>query len=155
MRFYCCASSRALGRLWRGIPAAPIEEWPTYGNDPGSSRYSLLTEITKDNVGDLKVAWTYRTGDMSEGTGTWNGERVRVKSTFEATPLMTDDTLYIATAFNRIIALDPETGKEKWTFDPKLNRIGYYGDWPSRAGDWRAGSTPNLSPGQAVPEDDL
>ena len=50
------------------------------------------------------------------------------KSTFEATPLMADATLYIATPFNRIIALDAETGKEKWTFDPKLNRIGYYGD---------------------------
>ncbi len=94
-------------------PLAPVEEWPTYGNDPGSSRYSPLSEITKDNVGDLKVAWTYRTGDMSDATGAWNGEKVWAKSTFEATPLMTDDTLYIATAFNRIIALDPETGKGK------------------------------------------
>ena len=67
-------------------------------------------------------------GDVSDGKGTWNGQKVWAKSTFEATPLMTDGTLYIATPFNRIIALDPETGKEKWTFDPKLNRIGYYGD---------------------------
>ncbi len=109
-------------------PAAPTEEWPTYGNDPGSSRYSLLTEINKENVGKLKVAWIYRTGDMSEGRSTWKGQRVPFKSTFEATPLMTDDTLYIATAFNRIIALDPETGREKWIFDPKINRIGIYGD---------------------------
>ena len=109
-------------------PKAPVEEWPTYGNDAGSSRFSPLTEITKENVRYLKVAWTYHTGDISEGTGTWNGQKVWAKSTFEATALMTDGTLYIATPFNRIIALDPETGKEKWTFDPKLNRIGYYGD---------------------------
>jgi quinoprotein glucose dehydrogenase len=109
-------------------PQAAVEEWPTYGNDPGSSRYSPLNEITKANVGGLKVAWTYRTGDASDGTGTWNGQKVWARSTFEATPLMLDGTLYIATPFNRIIALDPETGKEKWAFDPKLNRIGYYGD---------------------------
>jgi quinoprotein glucose dehydrogenase len=110
-------------------PAAPVEEWPTYGNDPGSSRYSPLTEITKQNVKYLKVAWTYRTGDVSDATGTWNGQKIWAKSTFEATPLVVDDTLYVASAFNRIIALDPETGREKWTFDPKLDRIGYYGDY--------------------------
>lgn len=108
--------------------SAPVEEWPAYGNDAGSSRYSPLKEITKANVGRLKVAWTYRTGDVSYGNGTWNGKKVWAKSTFEATPLMVDGTLYIATPFNRIIALDPETGKEKWAFDPKLDRIGYYGD---------------------------
>ena len=58
----------------------------------------------------------------------WNGKKVSAKSTFEATPLMVDGTLYIASAFNRIIALDPETGKEKWAFDPKIDRIGHYGD---------------------------
>ena len=44
---------------------APVEEWPNYGNDPGSSRYSPLTEITKNNLRDLKVAWVYHTGDVS------------------------------------------------------------------------------------------
>ena len=109
-------------------PGAPVAEWPSYGGDPGSSRYSSLTEINKDNVADLRVAWTYRTGDVSEGTSIWNGEPVRSRSTFEATPLMVDNTLYIITPFNRIIALDPETGTQKWTFDPKINRIGDYGD---------------------------
>jgi len=107
---------------------APIEEWPTYGNDPGSSRYSPLAEITKENVKYLKVAWTYRTGDVSNGTGTWNGQKVWAKSTFEATPLFVDGTLYVASSFNRIIALDPETSREKWVFDPKVDRIGDYGD---------------------------
>lgn len=110
-------------------PGAPVEEWPTYGNDAGSSRYSPLTEINRQNVRDLKVAWTYHTGDIADGTGTWNGQKIWAKSTFEATPLVVDDTLYLASSFNRIIALDPETGREKWAFDPKLDRIGYYGDY--------------------------
>jgi quinoprotein glucose dehydrogenase len=128
--------------------AAAVEEWPAYGNDPGSSRYSPLSEIAKANVRSLKVAWLYRTGDMSDGTGAWNGQRVSAKSTFEATPLMADGTLYIATAFNRIIALDAETGKEKWAFDPKLNRIGYYGDDFTCRGLARR-IDPKLPPGQA------
>jgi len=107
---------------------APVEEWPNYGNDPGSSRYSPLTEITRNNVRDLKVAWVYHTGDVSYANSTWNGKKVWAKSTFEATPLFVDGTLYIVSPFNRIIAIDPETGHEKWTFDPKLDRIGYYGD---------------------------
>ncbi len=133
-RIWACCAVLSLGLAACSHPSvvrdaqAPVAEWPSYGNDPGSSRYSPLTEITKDNVAHLKVAWTYRTGDMSDGKGTWNGQKIWAKTTFEATPLMTDDTLYIATAFNRIIALDPENGKEKWSFDPKLNRIGYYGD---------------------------
>ncbi len=109
-------------------PQAPVEEWQAYGNDAGSARYSPLREIDKGNVGRLKVAWRYHTGDVSDGKGSWNGQRIRAKSTFEATPLMVDATLYIATSFNRIIALDAETGREKWTFDPKLDRVGNYGD---------------------------
>jgi quinoprotein glucose dehydrogenase len=84
--------------------------------------------VKKDNVKRLKVAWTYHTDDVSNGTGTWNGQKIWAKSTFEATPLLVDGTLYVASPFNRIIALDPETGREKWAFDPKIDRIGYYGD---------------------------
>ena len=106
----------------------PVEEWPTYGNDAGSSRYSPLTEITKSNLRDLKVAWVYHTGDVSYANTTWNGKKVWAKSTFEATPLFVDGTLYVVSPFNRVIALDPETGRERWVFDPNLDRIGYYGD---------------------------
>lgn len=128
-------------------PSAPVAEWPAYGNDAGSSRYSPLHEITTENVGSLKVAWTYHTGDVSDGTGTWNGKKVWAKSTFEATPLMVDGTLYLATPFNRIVALDPETGKEKWAFDPKIDRIGFYGDYFTCRGlALRVDST--LAPGQ-------
>ena len=129
---FTCSLALALVACSRPVAVhdaqAPVEEWRSYGNDPGNSRYSPLHEIHKTNVADLKIAWTYRTGDVSDGKAYWNGQKVWAKSTFEATPLMVDDTLYIATPFNRIVALDPETGKEKWAFDPQLNRIGFYGD---------------------------
>src|SRR5579862_6214638 len=102
---------------------APAAEWPSYGNNPENSRYSPLTEITPATVGHLKVAWIYHTGDVSDGKGTWHGERVRTPSTFEATPLVIEGTMYLVTPFNRIIAIDPETGAEKWQFDPQIDRL--------------------------------
>ena len=148
---WCVALALALAACTRPAvvrnPSAAVEEWPEYGNDPGSSRYSPLSEINRSNVASLKVAWTYRTGDVSDGKGTWNGKKIWARSTFEATPLMTDDTLYVATPFNRIVALDPETGREKWIFDPKLDRIGFYGDDFTCRG-LASRVDPQLAPGQ-------
>jgi quinoprotein glucose dehydrogenase len=93
----------------------PIENWLYYGGDAGGSRYSALTQINKDNVSGLRLAWEYHTGDVSDGSG---GRR---KSAFEATPIVVDGTMYVSTPFNRVIALDPEIGIEKWSFDPKID----------------------------------
>lgn len=90
-------------------------DWPAYGRDHGGSRYSPLTQINAGNVKRLKVAWTYRTGDVSDGKRT-----AGVKSAFEATPIIVDGTLYLSTPFDRVIALDPETGAERWAYDPKI-----------------------------------
>ena len=134
-------------------PAAPVAEWPNYGNDPGSSRYSPLTEINKVNVANLRIAWTYRTGDVSDGTSTWNGKRVESRSTFEATPLMVDNTLYVITPFSRIIALDPESGTQKWSFDPKRPHRRLWGRaYFARAGAAYRSQTPI---GPAMPQDGL
>jgi len=92
-----------------------IVDWPYYGGDAGGSRYSPLTEIDKHNVTELKIAWEYHTGDVSDGNG---GRR---KSEFEATPIVVDGSMYLSTPFNRVVALDPETGQEKWSFDPKID----------------------------------
>lgn len=97
-------------------------EWPTYGNDPGGMRYSPLAQINRKNVARLKVAWIFHTGDISDGR---NG---RKRSGFEATPILVDGTLYFTTPFNRVIALDPETGKQRWAYDPKIDLDGDYGD---------------------------
>lgn len=100
----------------------PSDGWPVYGHDAGNMRRSPLTDITPRNVGRLAVAWTFHTGDTSDGGGD------RPRSGFEATPIVVDDTLYFTTATNRIIALDPETGNQRWAFDPKIETRGSYGD---------------------------
>lgn len=97
------------------VAAAPGDgEWRAYGNTAGGSRYSPLTQITPQNVGRLERAWTYRTGVSAEA----------VMSPMEATPIMVGDTLYMCTQTNVVIALDPETGRERWRFDPKVDRTG-------------------------------
>ena len=92
------------------------QEWPFYGGDAGGTRHSPLKEINRSNVTKLKTAWTFRTGDVSDG------KEYPVRSAFEATPLMIDGVLYVVTVFGRLIALEPETGKRLWAFDPKLDK---------------------------------
>lgn len=89
--------------------------WDYYGGDPGGSRYSLNRQINRENVQRLRVAWTHRTGDVSTGE---SGMR---ESKFETTPILFNNTLYASTPFNRVIALDPATGRLKWVFDPAIN----------------------------------
>jgi quinoprotein glucose dehydrogenase len=105
----------------RAAAASPDAEWASYGHDPGGSRYSPLAQITRDNVHTLQVAWTYHTGDVSDGT---DG---RTSTQFEATPIMVDGTLYLSTPFNRVIALDPATGQERWSYDPQVDLSVRYG----------------------------
>src|SRR5437660_1722736 len=85
-------------------------------------RFSPLTEIDRTNVARLEVAWTVHTGDISDGSGG------RSRSGFETTPIVVDEVLYFSTPFNRVIALDPETGKERWSYDPKIDKTTSYGD---------------------------
>jgi quinoprotein glucose dehydrogenase len=92
-----------------------VSDWPISDGSRGA-HYSPLTEITNANVADLQVAWTYRTGDVSDGK---NGQ---AGTAFEATPLMVDATLFFPTPYSRVIALDAETGEELWTFDAGLDR---------------------------------
>jgi quinoprotein glucose dehydrogenase len=104
-------------------PAAPrrASEWPSYGNDPGGSRYSPLAAISRENVGRLEVAWTHHTGDLSDGSGP-----VRSTTAFENTPLLVDGTLFVCSPFNRVTALDPVTGAVRWSYDPRVPLDGRY-----------------------------
>ena len=90
---------------------AASAQWPSVGGSPGSQHYSPLADIRKDNVAQLKQAWIYHSGDFSKGTPTHGGTALQV------TPLMVDGTLYFCTPYNRIVALDAESGREKWKFD--------------------------------------
>jgi quinoprotein glucose dehydrogenase len=116
---FLTAMSIAIGG---GIGSAAADEWASYGRDPEGTRFSALTQITPENVRSLRPAWTFHTGDIALGAN--SGKR----SGFETTPLLIDGKLFITTAFNRVIALDPESGAQLWAFDPKINRSQEYGD---------------------------
>lgn len=121
-----CRITFCLAMIWFAFPAlaqTPREsDWPTYGNDPGGMRYSALSQINRENVSHLKVAWVFHTGDISDG------KDGRKRSGFETTPIFVDGTLYLTTPFSRVIALDPITGNERWAYDPKIDRTLDYGD---------------------------
>ena len=99
----------------------PTSDWESYGGTAQAERYSPLTQITPENIEHLEVAWEYHTGDVSNGKG-----EVASQTAFEATPILVDETLYVPTPFNRVIALHPETGKEIWTYDPKIDLTQFY-----------------------------
>ncbi len=98
----------------QGLPAPPGPEaaWPHYGGDRGGMRYTPASQITPENVNDLEIAWTYHSGDVSDGS---DGHS---KTSFNATPLLVDDTVVFCTPMNRVIAVDAESGEERWVFDP-------------------------------------
>ncbi len=102
-------------------------DWPVYGGDAGGTRHSPLAEITPANVSHLRVAWTFHTGDVSDGSNTQGW-----KTAFEATPLVVDGTLYFPSPFGRVFALDPETGAQRWVHDTRLDRTGRYSESTSR-----------------------
>jgi quinoprotein glucose dehydrogenase len=85
-------------------------------------RYSPLTQVNRDNVSKLKVAWVFHTGDVSDG------KHGKQRTGFETTPILVDGILFFTTGFNRVIAADPETGKQKWSYDPKIDPTWDYGD---------------------------
>jgi len=103
-------------------------DWPAYGNDPGGMKHSSLTQITRENVAQLEVAWTARTGELD----TYGGTDLRTKAAFEATPIMVDGTLYFSTPTDRVIALDAATGAQRWVFDPVLDLTTDYSEVTSR-----------------------
>jgi quinoprotein glucose dehydrogenase len=103
-----------------------LADWPKYGRDPEGTRYTPLNQINRDNVAYLEVAWEYHTGDFSDGS---DG---RPETTFQATPILVEDVLYLATVYGRVIALDPETGAEIWTYDPGVDPTIDRGEFANR-----------------------
>lgn len=114
-------ANRVEGRLpaTAAIPPAagdgvPPGEWHAYGRTGHGQRYSPLPQITPDNVDQLEVAWTYRTGDVRGQPGDPE------ETTFEVTPLKIDDRLFLCTPHQSVIALDATTGEEIWRLDPRI-----------------------------------
>jgi quinoprotein glucose dehydrogenase len=88
-------------------------EWPAYAADPGSTHYSPLADVGPAEVAGLEVGWAWRPAEEARpDLGTRPGN-------FQNTPLMIDDVLYVSTPYNRVVALDADTGRELWAFDPR------------------------------------
>ncbi|MBI4538037.1 MAG: pyrroloquinoline quinone-dependent dehydrogenase [Gemmatimonadetes bacterium] len=121
--------------LWLGSFAAaaavPLHaqgagrNWPVYGGDPGGTKYSTLTQINRENVKQLEVAWTWEPKEkrIPGPRRPIPGQDVRPGS-FEVTPLVINDTMYLVTPYNRVFALDARTGKELWSYDPRAYEWG-------------------------------
>jgi quinoprotein glucose dehydrogenase len=104
------SSTGSLAANANGIDSA---DWPAYGRTQEGTRYAPLQQITPDNVKNLQVAWTFRTGDMK-------GPNDPVEITNEVTPIKIGNLLYLCSPHQKLFALDAQSGTLKWTFDPKL-----------------------------------
>ena len=116
-------------RLLRAVLFLSLFCAPLTGQVNDGAKYSPLDTINRSNVDRLTVAWTFHTGDLYVGAkGGLRGKQ----SAFETTPLYADNTLFITTPFGRVIALEPETGKQKWAFDPHIDQQAGWGDFANR-----------------------
>ncbi len=87
--------------------------WGTFNGDLAATKFSHAATLTPESIPALKRAWEVRTGDVSDGSGD-------VPATvWSATPIYANETLYLGTPFYRILALDPATGAERWSYDTK------------------------------------
>src|SRR5881394_1047667 len=83
-----------------------------------ATKFSTLTDINRGNVAKLAPAWEWATGETAK-----TQPRAR-PGNFQATPLMIGDTLFLSTSYNRVIALDGNTGRELWAYDPQAYLAG-------------------------------
>lgn len=88
-------------------------DWTAFHGDAMGQKFSRSVQITPENVGQLEKVWELHTGDVSDGKGAIPG------TVWSATPIVANDTVYIGTPFYRVIAVEPDTGRVKWTYDPK------------------------------------
>lgn len=94
------------------------QSWPIYAADNAATHYSPLSDIDATNVSRLAVAWEWSPAEQAMPQfGSQPGN-------FQNTPLMLDNVLYVSTSYNRVVALDAETGKELWSYDPKAYEDG-------------------------------
>ncbi len=107
LKWLCTAS------LFWPFLAGAQGQWNTFNGNLSAQKYSALEAITPENVGSLEKAWELHTGDVADGSGDLP------KTVWSATPLFANDTVYIGTPFYRILALEPDTGKIKWSYDPE------------------------------------
>ena len=95
-------------------------DWPTYANDPGSSKYAPLDQINAENVAQLQIAWVW---DSVDNELTKKLRRARSLG-FKSTPIKIGNWLYLSTSLGNVVSLDAKTGKQRWVFDTKTYEDG-------------------------------
>lgn len=101
-------------------------EWPVYGQDHFGGRYLPVSDINRENVDSLQIAWMYRTGELEPEFTTDK------PTSFQATPIIVDGIMYLSTPLGRVVALDPANGEEVWKYNPEIRRDVRYGDFANR-----------------------
>src|ERR1019366_5568556 len=99
--------------LASGLYAQSAGDWPMYNRDAAGTRFSPLTQINAKNAAKLTQAWSYALKGEATGRGAPRA------SGSEATPIVVNGILYMPAA-GRIVALDPDTGKEIWRYGATL-----------------------------------
>ena len=110
-----CAST-----AWSENEKPRAGDWPYWGGNAGGQKHSTLDQINRGNVSKLELAWVWETGEKAIPGARLPvpGHRV-FPGNFEATPLVIDGVMYLSTSYNRVVALDSETGKLAWEHDPR------------------------------------
>ena len=94
------------------IPFPADTDWVAFGGTPEGRRYQDISQITPQNISGLAEAWRFSTGDVQPND--------RVFYSSQNTPLKVGDTLILCSPGNKVFALDPGTGEERWRFDPQV-----------------------------------
>ena len=93
-------------------------DWPSYGGDNGSQKYSTLDQVNASNVADLVTAWSWESPDNATVADNIAQQNYRaVPAGFKATPIVIAGVMYVPSSFGRVVALDAASGEEKWVFD--------------------------------------
>ncbi|MAK93458.1 MAG: pyrroloquinoline quinone-dependent dehydrogenase [Gammaproteobacteria bacterium] len=99
-------------------PHIVAQDWPSYGGDNGSQKYSILDQINADNVSKLEVSWEWESVDNpTVSANLEEGNNRAVPAAYKATPIVVDGVMYVSTSFGRIVALDAFSGELRWSFD--------------------------------------
>ena len=99
-------------------PDTRMIEWPYYGGDQAGTKWSAAADINRETVTQLAPAWSWKPGEKPIP------EFKTQPGSFENTPLMIDNVLYVSTPYNRVVALDAESGRELWAYDPRAYEAG-------------------------------
>jgi quinoprotein glucose dehydrogenase len=116
-------------------PGIADGDWPQWGRTLKGQHYSPLAQITPANAKDLKPAWTFHTGDLK-------GPNDPDEFTYEVTPIKVGDTLYLCSPHNIVFALDAETGKQRWKFDPHIRADEHQQHMTCRGVSWHDEAMP-------------